>query len=718
MRAPLLFALAWAGAVAAPQSGTFDLNREFAHTAGHAARVSILDQIDNPAERKAFEAMYRKLPAAGRRETAQEFLDRYPRSWFLAQAWEVLAKACIDQEDYPCALSAGRASLRLLPENPLLLVPLANVQATTGDDTGAIENARSALALLDRFNGPRQFSEKAWKEEESALRASSHYVIGKATLAEAIRQDEARRAEALETAGEHLAQAMRLAPSDDRIAYMLGMTRILQLRPHDAAVAFAAVHGRSGSFQGKIDEHLLKLYSDLPAADRPPFDIYVKRLQEESREAAKTEPPAAADPPISKYAGIEVCRECHPGRYATWSQTGHSKMFRAYRSENVIGDFNNRSFENDKGEEVARMTMADGQPSFQVRGPRKEWLSYKVNYTIGSKWQQTYATTLPNGEIHVFPLQYSALQHKWVDFWRTIDPPGTPRDDPDNFYKHSSGTDYMTNCAPCHTSQLQMTGGGPATPENATFRQGGINCEMCHGPAADHVAAMRSGNLARGPLVQQFGKLRAKDFVAFCSLCHMQSAERDYGPDGECNFRQSGKSFFPRYRSTPYTEFMRSAFYKDGRFRVVNFIVEAFVRSACYRKGQAHCGSCHDPHPADARVNQKSLKAEFLANPDGMCLQCHGEVAGKIESHTHHKPASAGSRCVSCHMPKIMESVLFKAMSHQIDEIPDAAMTARFGRQDSPNACLGCHEEKDEAWLARTMQESYPPRHAVQRAGR
>jgi hypothetical protein len=136
-------------AAAAPQAGTFDLNRS------ETRRTSLLDHIADPAERKGFEAIYRKAPAGGRRAAAEDFLRRFPQSWFLAQAWEILAKACIEQEDYACAL----------------------------------------FELLDRFNGPHQFSEKAWKEEETALRASGNYVItavwvspiiGKAMLADAI----------------------------------------------------------------------------------------------------------------------------------------------------------------------------------------------------------------------------------------------------------------------------------------------------------------------------------------------------------------------------------------------------------------------------------------------------------------------------------------------------------------------------------------------------
>ena len=51
-------------------------------------------------------------------------------------------------------------------------------------------------------------------------------------------------------------------------------------------------------------------------------------------------------------------------------------------------------------------------------------------------------------------------------------------------------------------------------------------------------------------------------------------------------------------------------------------------------------------------------------------------------------------------MPRIMNSVMFEARSHQIDDLPDAGMTARFGQKDSPNACLLCHTEKDTAWVS------------------
>src|SRR5262249_20249607 len=87
---------------------------------------TILDEIRDRGERKAFLALYNKRDPGKRRQLAEAFLTAYPQSWLLSQAYEIAAKACIDLKDYPLALRYGTASLRLLPENPLLLAPLAN----------------------------------------------------------------------------------------------------------------------------------------------------------------------------------------------------------------------------------------------------------------------------------------------------------------------------------------------------------------------------------------------------------------------------------------------------------------------------------------------------------------------------------------------------------------------------------------------------------------
>jgi hypothetical protein len=52
-----------------------------------------------------------------------------------------------------------------------------------------------------------------------------------------------------------------------------------------------------------------------------------------------------------------------------------------------------------------------------------------------------------------------------------------------------------------------------------------------------------------------------------------------------------------------------------------------------------------------------------------------------------------------------MDALLFPAGTHEIDDIPDAEMTARFGNDESPNACLMCHKGRDVTWLREALSQ-------------
>jgi predicted CXXCH cytochrome family protein len=340
----------------------------------------------------------------------------------------------------------------------------------------------------------------------------------------------------------------------------------------------------------------------------------------------------------------------------------------------------------------------------------QKWIRYPVDYIIGSKWQQAYATLLPDSRILVFPIQYSRRHSTWLNYWKIVDAPNSERADISRFHRAPEGAVYQNTCAACHTSQLKFETRGPSGPilldrPKATFREGGINCEMCHGPSLDHVEAMRGpkvrlerdtdGFESETPI--RFRQLPPAQYLKICAQCHAQSAVHDALPGGAVNYSEDSAPFYRAYAAHLPSNFSRKAFYRDGRYRATTFISEAFARSKCFRKGGATCGSCHDPHPPSATTNPTSLK--FGEDADEMCVQCHTTMRQQPERHTRHRTGTDGSRCVSCHMPRNMDALLFPARSHQIDEIPDAAMTARFGNALSPNACLGCHGDRDIAWL-------------------
>src|SRR5262245_26011211 len=134
---------------------------------------TVVDQIKDPLERQVFQSLFSPLSPNDKVELAETFLASYPQSWLLAQVYEIAAKAYIDLEKYDLALKMGRNSLALVPENPLLSVPLANVQASRSLYAEARRNATDALANLDRFARPSSIPEQEWPELERQLRASS-----------------------------------------------------------------------------------------------------------------------------------------------------------------------------------------------------------------------------------------------------------------------------------------------------------------------------------------------------------------------------------------------------------------------------------------------------------------------------------------------------------------------------------------------------------------
>lgn len=230
-------------------------------------------------------------------------------------------------------------SLRLFPENALLLAPMSAVHHAAGRLDDAVAAARQAIDSLDRFAPPSNISALAWQALESDLRAIAKQILRRGG------------------SSSDVAEGPRLSLSD--------LTR-----------------PRTGAF----------------------------------------------------YAGSSVCMSCHPSQHGAWSLTGMARMLRSYEPGNVSGDFTQGKFRDEKGVTVGLVQNEQGH-FFEIPGADGELRRLPVDYTIGSKWQQAYATQLPNDGIHVFPIQYNRLHERWLNYWRSIDPPQSRRTDLREFYE-------------------------------------------------------------------------------------------------------------------------------------------------------------------------------------------------------------------------------------------------------------------------------------------
>lgn len=673
--------------------------------AGDPSRPTWLDQIEDPEERAAFKALRDADEPVEQRALSERFLERFPRSGLVAFAHSVAAKACISANDLDAALDHGRMSIRLFPENVTLLVALANVQVLKGFLDEAEVSARDALEHLARFHRPVRYQREEWDRIARGLEGSAQFVLGRVAVTRAMGARGESRAAGLAEARARLHKSIRLNRTDGIALLLLGMVEAELGNRGDALSAFEAAARIPGPARERALDRLRQAHreSGTHAASLELFRSAIRPLRVRSEDTGGLD--RKRDPTPGEYAGSEGCRDCHEEVFDAWSATGMARMFRPYSSENVIGDFaEGGEFRGSDGELLSRMLVDDGRHYFELPadGSTKR---YRVDYTIGSKWQQAYATRLPDGRVHVVPIQYNAIHGKWVNFWEVLDHGPSKRSRVRNFHRMESETNYQLHCSSCHTSQVQAEG-ALVVPDRITYREAGINCEMCHGPSRAHERAMRLGRARLGeedvpPL--RFASLDHESYVSVCAQCHMQSAMVELGPRGEINYSGREEPFLTRRRQRPYEEFSRTAFYADGRLRETTFIVESFVRSRCYRQGQAHCGNCHDPHPADSATNPTSLK--HRDEPNRMCLQCHEGLRMDLAAHTRHAPDSEASQCTACHMPRIMNSMMFLAGTHRIDDIPDAEMTGRFGRDESPNACFSCHEGESMDWLERHLAD-------------
>jgi predicted CXXCH cytochrome family protein len=716
----LWLALGVAGIVACADLDLTGQNIDSIVTTETRAPISIQDEIQDPAERSAFVALFGTKDPTKMRALARSFLGRYPKSAFLAPVAEKAARSSFDLGDLRLGLEYAHLSFVLFPENPLLLVAVADVQARLQQNESAISSAREALEYFDRFGRPATISAREWPILKQRNQATAWFVIGRALVNEALSNPAGARHRLLGEAASVLSTAHDLNPEDMEIVYLQGLAYQYDGDLFHAALKFFSVYDEGKEFSRESYERLQAIYLLAEPTPQTGLDEFVRNLQRDTQPAAK--PSANLDSAhqiqLGGYASSEACGHCHTGIYHQWAESGMARMLRPYLPENVIGDFESNNefyigdfsaYQNGKlqirqsaGRTLfARMIIQNGHHFFEIKQSDGLWHLYPVDYTIGSKWQQAYATKLPNGQIHVFPIQYNVLERKWLNYWKIIDAPGSERSDPHNWEKLDASTNYMINCAVCHTSQLRNSHGGGFDQDNLVFRESGVDCEMCHGPSADHVQAMTEGRYSEKSPLQppvDFRKIDNQDFVAICGQCHMQSNLHADNAKGGLNYSTTG-SFFLKNPERPLNEFTRGTFFRDGRLRQTTFMVEALERSQCFRKGRVSCGNCHDPHSQDEASNLTSLK--FKDQPDLMCTGCHTQFQDqqKAADHTHHPYQSEGSRCVSCHMPPIMDAMLFRARSHQIDDIPNAEMTLRFGREESPNACLLCHSERSPEWV-------------------
>ena len=357
------------------------------------------------------------------------------------------------------------------------------------------------------------------------------------------------------------------------------------------------------------------------------------------------------DQDIKKYAGSAVCADCHKDIYDSNIKTAHYLDSRPAARKFIKGSFDpgNNTFVYNKWMEVKMDQKNDS--FFQhalINGI--EYQSASIDIVIGSgRKGQTYLYWKGN-ELFELPVSYYTSLDSWCNS------PGFP----DNFIKF----DRMipAQCLECHGTYAKAT-----LDENGkTFYDKkqilyGIDCERCHGPAAEHVAYQQQhpeDTTARYILIIK--KLARQQRLDGCALCHS-------------GFRNPIKPAFNFIIGDTLDNYSHVRYSNDSTstLDVHGNQYGLLTASKCFKMSQQmDCASCHNVH-----INEANSPKIFSQR----CIACHAETTHTSFTLPVNKKYLLTNNCIDCHMPMLPSKKIVLTVAKSDNLVPDLVRTHKVG---------------------------------------
>ncbi|MEA3274320.1 MAG: multiheme c-type cytochrome [Pseudomonadota bacterium] len=354
------------------------------------------------------------------------------------------------------------------------------------------------------------------------------------------------------------------------------------------------------------------------------------------------------------FVGSDVCRNCHLEHYDAWKRTLHSRMLQdaGANQDAIITEIDPELIKADLIKIQDKLKV----PVEEIYIPKVE----DIHYTIGSQWKQRFLIE-KDGTLFISPIQFNAETGRWV-----------------NYHEHDwEKRPWLKKCGGCHATGVDL--------DQNTFKEPGVGCEACHGPASHHAALPKTELFEKRAAIVNPGKLTAGVAVQICGSCHNRGkSTKVKGSSWPVGYRP-GKALTTYYKSTSYEggdvkHVYANEFSKGHHQQYIDW-----KQSAHYREGVT-CLSCHYVHQLGNPVVRAQTRE---SSGDKTCLSCH-EMVNKVGAHSVHSSA----KCVACHMPRIAKS----AESGDIHSHVFVALLPKdtLANPDIPNSCQTCHKHKDE----------------------
>ena len=378
------------------------------------------------------------------------------------------------------------------------------------------------------------------------------------------------------------------------------------------------------------------------------------------------------------YAGSESCRECHAVECGLWLTSNHGLAERP-----ISAGLDRAAFEPSRvfkhGTQSTQVEVRDGQYEVVTPGYGGKVETCPAARVIGNTPLRQFLVAEAGGRWQALEAAYDPRSNQWFNVFGDEDrKPGE--------WGHwtGRGMNWNSSCAACHNTRLRKNYDEAADAYRTTMAEMGVGCESCHGPMKEH-AQWRKAHHEAKPEPATARRMSASQWQDTCGSCHSRHQELtgDFKP---------GDSFFDHYSLAVPDE--TGTYYADGQVREEDYEFASFLGSRMCQ-AQVGCMDCHNPH---------SLKTILPDNQ--LCLRCHNgsfKSAPVIDParHSFHASTSAGSRCISCHMPVTPYMQRHGRHDHGFT-IPDPLLTRQLG---IPNACNRCHSGQSVDWALAAVEK-------------
>ncbi|MEH6822672.1 MAG: tetratricopeptide repeat protein [Motiliproteus sp.] len=395
------------------------------------------------------------------------------------------------------------------------------------------------------------------------------------------------------------------------------------------------------------------------------------------------------------FVGTDVCGSCHTNEYQLWQQSHHAQAMLPAVPGNVLGDFDNIEFNH--GETRVRFSREGETYQITAVGGDNKLRTYPVEYTFGFLPLQQYLIDIGDGKLQAFDVAWdSRAAEKGGQRWFKLLPdeetgPSSP------LHWARQLQNWNSRCAECHSTGVTKGFNLSAHRYQTTVAEISVGCEACHGAGFDHLQRVNDKNFkvesATG-LPTDFTSSRRFAFSGDkpTAIPTGQSTSAQINACGGCHARrQLIDELDPAQDFNDYARLRlldEGLYYADGQIQDEVFVLGSFLQSKMHRAGVT-CTDCHNAHTG---------KVKETGN--GLCGQCHRADRFDTPEHHHHREASSGAACVSCHMPATTYMEVDDRRDHSFS-IPRPQQAEQTG---APDACTGCHQGVTQAWAASALK--------------